>query len=191
MNAIFQRNLRSLATAFAIAALLMLGGCSVMAPTYIATPDNVRLLQNAGTGKVHVDSVTATDRTVNSLTIRASSYKSPYDDSFTGYLQNALKTELANARRIDQGSNVSIRSELQENTLSGAVGTGTAHIKARFVVMRPEGAAFDKVVSADHKWDSPFIGALGIPAAQSNYVVTVQKLLHNLFADTDFQASVK
>lgn len=191
MNTVFQKSLRALIAALAIISLFMLGGCSVMAPNYIATPDNVQSLQNAGSSKVHVGTVTASDEAVNRLSIRASSYKSPSNNSFTGYLQDALKTELANARRIDQGSNVSIRAELQENKLSGAVGTGSAHIKARFIVIRPEGAAFDKAVSVDHQWDSPFIGALGIPAAQSNYVVTVQKLLNKLFSDLDFQAAIK
>lgn len=191
MTTILQRGRRVLAAAFAIAALLMLGGCSVMAPTYLATPENVALLQKAGASKVQVGAVTAGDETVNRLSIRASGYKSPYDDSFTGYLQNALKTELASARRIDQGSNVSVRSELQENTLSGAIGTGRAHIKARFMVVRSEGSAFDKVVTADHQWESPFVGALGIPAAQSNYVVAVQMLLKNLFSDPDFQAAIR
>lgn len=191
MNMLFQRSLRSLVTVFSLSSLLILGGCSVMAPTYIATPDNVQSLQKAGDSKVNVGTVTTQNEAVNRLVIRVSNYKSPNDNSFTGYLQNALKTELASARRIDQGSNVSISGELQENTLSGAVGTGSAHIKARFIVTRPEGAAFDKAVSADHQWDSPFLGALGIPAAQSNYVVAVQKLLNKLFADPEFQAAIK
>lgn len=191
MMSIFHTGRRALAVLAALGALLMLGGCSVMAPSYLATPENVALLQKAGASRVQVGEVTATDKSVNQLSIRASNYTSPNDDSFTGYLQAALKTELAAAHRLDQGSNVSVRSELQENTLSGAVGTGRAHLKARFRVVRPEGAAFDKVVSADHEWDSPFLGALGIPAAQSNYVVAVQKLLKQLFADPDFQAAIR
>jgi curli biogenesis system outer membrane secretion channel CsgG len=174
-----------------ISAMVLLTGCSVMAPQYNPTPENVRALQSAGTGKVNVGKFTAKTDDVNQLSIRASSYESPTNGSFADYLQTALQTELTSAKRFDAASAVSVSGELQENTLSGAVGTGTAHISARFVVQKANANTYDKVLSNDMSWDSPFIGAIGIPAAAGNYVVNVQKLLEKLFADPEFEAAIK
>jgi len=175
----------------AVVSISALGGCAVMAPHYLATGDNVHTLQGAGSSTISVGKFSAKSDDLNYLSIRASSYESPVNGSFADYLQTALQTELATAKRYDAASPVVVSGELKENTLSGAVGTGTAHISARFVVQKGEAKLYEKVLSSDMSWDSSFIGAIGIPAAAGNYVINVQKLLAKLFADSDFEAAIK
>jgi hypothetical protein len=64
-------------------------------------------------------------------------------------------------------------------------------VGAEFALTRNNQVCFKKNLLAEHKWDSSFIGAVAIPAAFNNYPTAVQKLLSELFADSDFIAAVR
>ncbi|MFL6623645.1 MAG: hypothetical protein ACJ8KA_03695 [Sulfurifustis sp.] len=42
-----------------------------------------------------------------------------------------------------------------------------------------------------HEWESSFVGAIAIPAAQRGYDTTVKKLVTALFADKEFQNAIR
>lgn len=178
--------LRHLLWLAALAGSLTLTGCASTAPHYQATNDNVRALQAKSGGKIALGEFTAKEASLNQLSIRGGNYASPYAGSFAEYLKAALKSELESAGKLDSAAPVVITGELLSNSLDAAVGTGTAHISARIVVMHGKDRLFDKVVSGDRTWESSFIGAVAIPAARQNYAETVKALLANLFSDRDF-----
>lgn len=184
-------------TRIAAAALMVLslGACSLAAPKYNASMENVEKLRDAGLGKAKVGKFTAdpaAKANVNRLTIRGGSYESPYDKSFVAYLEEAVRQELDDARLLDAGANTEVSGVLLRNELDGSgISIGTADIEARFTVKRDGTVRYEKVQSAHHEWESSFIGAKAIPAAAQNYPTVVQKLLAALFGDSDFLAALK
>lgn len=166
---------------------LLLTGCAAVAPKYQGTNDNVRELQSMSRGKVAVGNFTTKDDSLNHLSIRAGDFSSPYNDSYTEYLKEALKAELINANRLDPKSSIVITGELVRNELDAAMSTGTAHIAARIVICRESIIVFDKTVSGDTEWDSSFLGPVAIPAARQHYAESMKRLLNHLFADPDFK----
>ncbi|PFH11653.1 TonB family protein [Collimonas sp. PA-H2] len=174
------------------AVLLALTGCAAVAPNYQPTNDNVRTLQALPGGKVAVGQFTAKDKSLESLSIRAGSYNSPYNGSYAEYLKAALRAELEGSGKFDAASPVVVTGQLLENSLDGAsFTTGTAKISARFVVTQSGAKTFDKVVAGASQWESSVIGMVAIPAARANYIDTIRKLLANLFADRDFQTALR
>jgi len=175
--------------------VLCLAACSLTAPRYNASMENVGHLRDAELGKVKVAKFTsdsASKSNVNRLTIRGGSYESPYDKSFVTYLEEAVRQELDDARLLDVGANTEVHGVLLRNELDGSgISIGTADIEARFLVKRNDTVRYDKVQSAHHEWESSFIGAKAIPSAAQNYPTVVQKLLTKLFGDTDFLAALK
>jgi hypothetical protein len=70
-------------------------------------------------------------------------------------------------------------------------GTASGYIEARFVVKKDGQVTFDKTKRGSASWESSFVGAIAIPAAQSSYPLIVQDLLAKLYGDTDFQTALK
>ena len=186
---------RLLAVSLQLTGVLILGACSLVAPKYNASFDNTQMLRDAGLEKVKLGQISAAPNAkgkVDKLSIRGSSYTSPYDKSFVSYLEEALRQELDDGRLLDPSANTSVDGVLIRNELDGmGFSTGTADIEAQFVVRRDGAVRFDKVKSAHHEWGSSFIGAIAIPAAAENYPVVVKKLVSSLFADPDFIAALK
>jgi hypothetical protein len=170
----------------AIAAVL-LAGCTATAPQYQATNSNAMALA-VGTVKIDVAEFGLGPRgnKLNSLSLRGSSYKSPIENSWAAYLREALKSELITGGRYQSGAPVKVSGTLLENELDAGSSTGTARIQARFVAQRNGATVYDKVLTADKRWESSFIGAVAGPLAQQNYIATVSDLLAKLFADSDF-----
>lgn len=175
--------------------VLTLGACSFVAPKYNSSPENVNRLRDAGLGKVKVGEFAADPQAKNNvdkLTIRGSSYASPYNKSFAAYLKESLRQELEDARLLDAGADAEVSGVLLRNELDGSgFSIGTADIEARFRVRRDGTVRYDRVKSAHHEWESSFVGATAIPAAAENYPTVVQKLLTSLFGDADFIAALK
>ena len=175
--------------------ILSLGACSLVAPKYNASMENVDKLRDANLGKVRIGKFTsdpASKTDVNHLTIRGGSYVSPYDKSFVAYLEEAVRQEFDDARLLNTDANTEIDGVLLRNDLDGSgISIGTADIEARFLVKRDGAVRYDKVQSAHHEWESSFFGPKAIPSAAQNYPTVVQKLLTKLFGDTDFLAALK
>jgi hypothetical protein len=175
--------------------VLSLGACSLAAPKYNASMGNVEKLRDAELGKVKIGKFTAdptSKSNVNRLTIRGSSYESPYDKSFVAYLEEAVRQEIDDGRLLDTGANTEIDGVLIRNELDGSgISIGTADIEARFLVKRDGTVRYDKVQSAHHEWESSFVGAKAVPSAAQNYPIVVQKLLAKHFGDSEFRTALK
>lgn len=179
-------------TAPAALVLGILTGCSTMAPKYTPIPENINRLRDAGLEPVKVGEFTADNPTVNSLSIRGSSYVSPYEASYVNYVKEALKQELDEARLLNPEAVVEFSGTLMRNALNAAgFSKADAQIEVRFVAKRDGKVVFDKVKSAKFEWDSSFMGNVAIPRAAQNYPVVVQKVLTELYLDPDFISALK
>ena len=181
-----------LSVAFVAAALST--GCSMVAPRYSPSLENVQRLKDANVQSASVGSFTATKGKANpkTISIRGSSLNSPYDGSYSRYLSEALKEELSLAGKLASDAQIEVTGALQKNDIDAAgFKTGTGDIEARFVVTRSGTVRYDQVKSIHDEWDSSFMGNVAIPRAQAQYPIMVQKLLGVLYADPAFLAALK
>ncbi|HAT32915.1 MAG TPA: hypothetical protein DCW29_19325 [Janthinobacterium sp.] len=184
------RLVHMMGTLGACAVLALVTGCASVAPAYQPSNENVRTLQALPGGKVALGEFTAKNESLNHLSIRGGAFDSQYKASYAEYLKAALRAELENSGKLDAASHIIITGELLSNSLDASIGTGHASISARIVVMRDGNKVFDKVLSGASEWESSFVGAVAIPAAQQNYAATMKKLLSNLFTDGDFRKAL-
>ena len=175
-----------------LTACVLMTACSVNAPKYSPSADNSNILQDLTTHKISVGNFNDSSPQVNSLSMRGSSLVSPYNESYSLYLTKALEEELKLAGIWDNKSSIRISGALIDNQLDvSGFSVGTASITVRFVVKRDNKVVYNNVVVANHEWESSFMGAIAIPAGQSNYPVVIQKLFTNLFNDKKFMTAIK
>jgi hypothetical protein len=170
---------------------IALAGCvSPPAPKYQAAIANTELLIKHST-KLSVGDFTAAPGVSNrSLGMRGSQLNGGSDGTFSTYLHDALTTELQTAAHYDPSSDLRISGVLTRNELDTGVKTGTAAVGGEFSLTRGSTVCFKKTLVAQHHWESSIIGAVAIPTAIDNYSTTVQKLLGELFSDSDFIAAL-
>ena len=180
---------------FLMAAITILGsGCSMMAPQYSPSLDNVQVLKDAEpfTARVGAFESNPTKDNPNSLSIRGSSLSSPYQGSYGAYLAAAINQELEFAKKLSQDSGVEITGAVLKNNIDASgFSTGTIDIQARFIVKRNGQARYNNVMMVHHEFPSSFAGAVAIPRAVQEYPVAVQRLLASLYADKAFINALK
>lgn len=182
----------SILVALGVAALST--GCTLMAPNYTASLDNVNTLKSAGayTAKVGEFSSSKDSGNANPISLRGSPMASPYQDSYASYVAEAIKQELSLAQKLASDANVEISGTVLKNDIDATGFTvGIAEIQARFIVKRRGEVRYDQVKSVRHEFPSSFVGAVAIPRAVQEYPNTVQKLLASLYADKAFVAALK
>ncbi|WP_231878947.1 hypothetical protein [Collimonas arenae] len=187
-------NMHFLRTICAMAAVVVMTGCSVMAPQYSASIDNVQKLKDSGDYSAKVGAFTSKpgQGNVNPISLRGSSMNSPYQSSYAKYVEEAIKQELSLANKMAPNANAEVSGTLLKNDLdSSGFSTGTGDIEARFVVKKQGQILYDQVKSAHHEWPSSFAGAVAIPRAIQEYPNLVQKLLASLYADPAFLSALK
>lgn len=173
---------------------LVESGCSLMAPQYSASMDNVQTLKDAGdyTAKVGNFTSQSDPANANPISLRGSSLASPYNNSYATYLQEAIKQELALAGKLASGAEVEVSGVLLKNDLDASgFATGSGKIEARFVIKKGSQVLYDKVKSTQSQWESSFVGAIAIPRAQQEYPNLVRKLLTELYTDDSFIRALK
>lgn len=177
----------------AIMAVTIGSGCTMMAPQYTASIDNVQTLKNIGnfTAKVGEFSSSKESGNANPISIRGSSLASPYQNSYANYLSEALKQELSLANKLSADSELELSGILLKNDIDAAMGTANSQISARFTVKKNGAINYDQVKSIRHEWESSFVGAIAIPRAVQEYSIMVQKFLAQLYADNAFVNALK
>jgi hypothetical protein len=169
-------------------------GCSIVAPQYSGSMENVQLLKDAGnvSAKVGKFDFIPGSGNYNSISLRAPSMHSPYEDSYAAYLAEAIKQELALAGKLKPDTDIEISGSLLKNSISiSSFSVGTGDIQARFVIKKGEQVRYDQIKTIHTQWESSFIGNIAIPRAQQQYPGMVQKLLATLYEDKDFLAALK
>lgn len=179
---------------FLFVAMIFASGCSLMAPQYSASLENVQTLKDAGnfTAKVGTFTASPDKGNANPISIRGSSLSSPYQNSYANYLGEAIKQELTLAKKLGPDANVEISGMLTKNDLHIAeFTTGSGEIEARFIVKKNSQVQYDQVKTVQHEWPSSFLGSIAIPRAVQEYPNLVQKLLTELYADSAFLKALK
>jgi hypothetical protein len=185
---------RALVLAVVASSAALASGCSLIAPRYTASLDNVQKLKDGGIAPTKVGAFKSDPGKDNSTTIsiRGSSLASPYDNSYADYLAESLKQELSLAGKLAPDAQIEVTGALQKNDISiPPVGSGSGDITARFIVTRAGAVRYDQVKSIHDEWDSSFVGAIAIPRAQEQYPILVQKLLAAVYADPAFIQALK
>ena len=174
-----------------IALSLLATACSMQAPPYQVSLDNVQSIKRAKVIPLNVGAIVSTKK-LNSISLRGSSMQSPVGKTYGEYLAKALEDELKLAKIWSGVSSTVITGEMLTNDIDvSSFSEGTGETSAKFVVTRDDKVIFDKVISANHQFDSSFMGAIAIPNAQASYVNLVQKLIKNLFEDETFLSVLK
>ena len=171
----------------------LFSGCSMMAPRYSASLENVQKIKDAGTQSVKIGNIESTpDKgNANPISLRGSSLASPYEGSYAKYLAEALKQEFSLAGRLAPDAKIEISGALQKNDINVPLGSASGDLAARFVVTRSGETKYDQVKTIHDVWDSSFVAAIAIPRAQGRYPTMVQKLLAELYADPAFAQTLK
>ena len=184
---------RALVLTVLASSAVMAGGCSLTAPRYTASLDNVQKLKDSGiaptkVGTFHSDSGKGN---ATNISMRGSSLASPYNNSYPDYLAEALKQELSLAGKLAPDAQIEVAGALQKNDIDVPLGTASGDMSARFIVTRGGTVRYDQVKSIHDEWESSFVAAIAIPRAQQQYPIMVQKLLAALYADPAFIQALK
>lgn len=169
--------------------VMLLSGCSIMAPGYTPSVKSVQALKNSGASPVAVSKATAAKAGLNTVSLRGNSLKSPYGD-YSSYIEQALKKELTDAGLLDEKAALIIGTQLTKNDIDVAMGTGKGDLAAVFSVTTAGKKVFEKEITAHEEWESSFVGAIAIPNAMNAYPTLVNTLVTNLFKDKDFLKSI-
>ncbi|WP_144630856.1 hypothetical protein [Bordetella genomosp. 13] len=167
-------------------------GCSMSAPNYQPSVDNVETLKKAGDFKAKVSEFKNEPSNENRYPIgmRGASMTSPYQDSFAGYLAEAVTQELKLADRYDPASQVDISGVLLKNNVD-TFPRGAGSMEARFIVTNAGQVRYDQVKSTETVWRTSFMGAVAVPNAIAAYPDMVRKLISTLFNDQAFLDALK
>jgi len=169
-------------------------GCSMMAPQYSASIENVQKLKEGGSISAKVGKFDSNpDRAnANPISLRGASLMSPYENSYAVYLVEAIKQELALAGKMNPDVDIEISGVLLKNDMDASgFSTATGDIEAKFIVKKGERILYSKIKTIHHEWESSFAGAVAVPRAQQEYPRLVQLLLAALYSDQDFLLALK
>jgi hypothetical protein len=169
----------------------VVSGCSIVAPQYSASIENVQVLKDSGSQGAKAGAFSQDSRVGNSISLRASSMTSPYNN-YGNYLAEAIKQELQIAGKLSLGTNIEVSGMLLKNSIDiSGLGTGYGDMEARFVVKKGESVRYDQVKKAHTEFDSSFAGGIAIPRGRDEYPRLVQRLLGILYADQSFIEALK
>ena len=124
------------------------------------------------------------------VSIRSNTLRSPVDGSFSHYLRESLRVELASAGLLRPNADSVVSGVLTESVVNAPIGTGTASLGARFVVTRAGNVRYDRQLNVNAEWDSPFVGVTAIPQAAGQYEGLYRKLVGELLMDPAFRNAV-
>jgi hypothetical protein len=174
--------------------LVLMSGCTSMAPVYSPSVSNVESASRLGSSIAvgTFEFKKGEESRLNSIGARADSFTSPTNGSYAEYVADAVRSDLRGAGKLDPASPKVLTGVLEKNELSAAgINVNNAEISVRFKLVEGGATRFEKTVSTRNEWESSLLGAIAIPRAIQNYVATVQKLVGQLFSDPDFKSSLE
>jgi len=127
-----------------------------------------------------------------SLAVRAATIR-PEGGSFSHYLAETVKAQLAAAGRLDERSDTIVSGEIVGSDVGSAIGADSGHglLAVEFAVHRGDTQLFKKTITVEGKWNSSFIGGVAIPAAEHGYMALYPEIVAKLFFDEDLRRVLK
>lgn len=185
-------NIISLRLAAALALAVLLGACTHAAPVYTASVASVDVTSKLQ-GAIAVGKFTfapGQEAQLNSVGARADTFTSPVNNSFADYIGDAATKDLKAAGKFDPASPRVLTGVLEKNYLSAAgMAVNDSDLIVRFRLAEGGQVLYEQPVEAKREWESSLLGAIAIPRALDNYIVTIQELMRKLFADPQFVAA--
>lgn len=184
--------LHALKNGIVLAAILLLAsGCTTMASPYQPDFEVINTLKDLPLARMQVGGFVSASPDVDKVGIRGGTMESPYANSYSSYLRNALIEELKQSALWDENSAIVISGELLQNDVDiSGFKIGTADLSARFRVDRNGTQIYEKVHSAHHQWQSSFVANVAVPNALNNYPIAVQRLIDTFLLDVDLLRAV-
>ena len=161
-------------------ALLFLSGCQTNGYFEAYTPqrDHIYVLRDNVKNPISVQDFTAGDDYVDkAIGLRAFTGHSPYDESFTKYIQKSLEKEFALAKKLEIGG---ILKQNEVTTAGGAV------IRVEFFVEKDNQKIYSREIKTHERWHTAFMGVVAIRNALENYKFAVADVLEQLVNDKNF-----
>lgn len=173
--------------------VLLFYGCAMTAPKYSPNYDSIIQIRKSKLNKLQISKVIKdpdSKNEIEKLSIRASSYNSPYG-SFVDYLKEAIKQTLEESKLYSENSNLSLSAFLIKNEVDSSIPRGRGEITVRFVLNKSEVIVYDSIKVGRTHWESSFFGSVAIAEAAQNYPKVYQSLIDELFQDPIFINSLK
>lgn len=171
--------------------VLMLGACSLPAPKYSPSFDNVQMIKGVDK-KVEVAQFKGANNNLGDITIRGNTLTSPYNKDFIHYIQTALELEFEKAGLLMKGSTKKLSAVIEENDIDTSdFSTAYGSITATFSINENGNQLYSNQISIKKQWENSFIGAVAIPKAAESYPGMVQELLKQLYSDNKFITALK
>lgn len=175
--------------------LVTLSGCasSLVTPTYSPNYETIDKLKKLNMSKVAVDEFepTATTASVNKITLRGASLNSS-SGTYAKYLEDAIKSDLAEMGILDPASNIRIHATILKNDIDvSGISKGQGLIEVKLTIVKGTQVALEKKYVAKTEFDSSFAGAVAIPKGQSEYPNLIRTLLQNIYDDSEFTGAIK
>ena len=168
-------------------------GCAMLAPGYSPDYEALDKLKAAKPDKVQVGAVQPVDANapLNRITLRGSPLTSP-DGTFSKYLELALVRDLKEIGAYDLGASTKIDARLLQNDIDvSGFSTGTGVLEVELSVSRVGAQRLKKSYKAQLSFDSSFLGAVAIPAGQTQYSNLVRTLTRMVYTDPEFIKAIQ
>lgn len=171
-----------------------LAGCSATAAPPTASPRAVRAASSPqipplaiGAFRLGPGLPAGSDRAVG---LRAFRLLPPNKTSFAAYLGESLAEQLRLAGKLDPNARLTVSADLIENSANPKVGQATGALAATFRVTENGVVKMEKTLRVEANWNSSFIGAVAIDAAEREYIALYSQLVEKLLEDPDFRSAV-
>ena len=174
-----------------IVSATIISACSIQAPPYQPSLENVQQLKTSQLPPMKVGKFGGKEST-SSISLRGTQMSSPLGKSYGLYLNNALEQELKLANLWSGVSNIVVSGEILNNDINVAgFSTGTGEMSVEFIITKKDDEIFKKIINSNITFDSSFVGAIAIPNGQANYANLVQSIIIKLVNDEQFLNSLK
>ncbi|HEX5805108.1 MAG TPA: hypothetical protein VFY31_02080 [Macromonas sp.] len=176
-----------------VVAVLTSGCASFSVPSY--TPDYPTLdqMKRENIEKISVGQFQPQDPNspINKISLRGASLK-PAEGNYAKYLEQAIRSDLADMRLLDPESPTRIEATLTQNYIDvSGISTGYGALEVELSVLKSGTAVFTKKYMVQTSFESSFAAAVAVPKGQNEYPNLVKTLLKNIYSDPDFLRSVK
>lgn len=171
--------------------ILLISACANVSPKYGVSADNVEKLRELsahGTTRLAVAQFSSFDPTLKSITCRGVVPIEPSDgQTFEGYIQNALTTELKLAGIYAPESPVKLQAKLENINFDSAIGAGKWVID---LSLSAEGTPPFQVNSI-YRFSTNWIGDVACQQVATALPAATQDLISRIVAHPAFMAIVK
>ncbi len=163
--------------------MLLFTGCGLKTSEYNISADNVVELKNLKDVKIAVDDFTSVNKDENQILCRlAETITTPKGESFSKYIENALKSELKMAGIYDKNSELKLSGKLIK--IYGSSMLGNAYWEIEVKILSNNGKELS--VRTKREYPSAFVGFTACNNMATSFSPTVRNLVNDIIKHEDF-----